>query len=193
MEKIEQYSGRIQLKLSMESRGYEKLKISFIQQQNTYTLIGYRFSFVTGAVLDELSGENGCKDFAASSNALVPKHILRLCKSEMCARHLMAIWTGQFSCARHSNYEPPPLPPLQFELNIGDFLSEFDAISLVEHLDAVVSKFKDATKSSLRRLHYVTTVALPEAIIFAITQVSDTLTIKQQHRFKRKRMMAVLP
>ncbi|VDK41114.1 unnamed protein product [Gongylonema pulchrum] len=89
----------------------------------------------------------------------------------MCARHLMAIWTGQFSCARHSNYEPPPLPPLQFELNIGDFLSEFDAISLVEHLDAVISKFKDATKSSLRRLHYVTTVALPEAIIFAITQI----------------------
>lgn len=43
---------------------------------------------------------------------------------------------------------------------------------LVEHLDATVAKFKDAMKSSLRRLHYVTTVAVPEAVVFAITQVS---------------------
>uniref|UniRef100_A0A1I7VF06 PWWP domain-containing protein n=1 Tax=Loa loa TaxID=7209 RepID=A0A1I7VF06_LOALO len=113
--------------------------------------------------------ENGCK--AASVNILAPKEILRLCKSEMCARHLMAIWTGQFTCTRHAGYEPPFMAPLQFELNTGDLLPETDGISLVEHLDATVAKFKDAMKSSLRRLHYVTTVAVPEAIIFAITQI----------------------
>ncbi|KAK6107327.1 hypothetical protein QQG55_27775 [Brugia pahangi] len=113
--------------------------------------------------------ENGCK--AASSSVLSPKEILRLCKSEMCARHLMAIWTGQFTCTRHAGYEPPVMAPLHFELNIGNLLPETDATSLVEHLDSTVSKFKDAMKSSLRRLHYVTTVAVPEAIIFAITQI----------------------
>uniref|UniRef100_A0A8R1TN36 PWWP domain-containing protein n=1 Tax=Onchocerca volvulus TaxID=6282 RepID=A0A8R1TN36_ONCVO len=113
--------------------------------------------------------ENGCK--TASSNVLSPKEILRLCKSEMCARHLMAIWTGQFTCIRHAGYEPPVIAPLHFELNIGDLLPETDAISLVEHLDATVAKFKDAMKSSLRRLHYIITVAVPEAIIFAITQI----------------------
>ncbi|MCP9260240.1 hypothetical protein DINM_003611 [Dirofilaria immitis] len=113
--------------------------------------------------------ENGCK--TASSNVLAPKEILRLCKSEMCARHLMAIWTGQFTCTRHAGYEPPVTASLHFDLNIGDLLPETDAISLVEHLDATVAKFKDAMKSSLRRLHYITTVAVPEAIIFAITQI----------------------
>uniref|UniRef100_A0A158Q7Z9 PWWP domain-containing protein n=1 Tax=Elaeophora elaphi TaxID=1147741 RepID=A0A158Q7Z9_9BILA len=113
--------------------------------------------------------ENGCK--AASSSVLAPKEILRLCKSEMCARHLMAIWTGQFTCTRHAGYEPPVIAPLHFELNTGDLLPETDAILLVEHLDATVAKFKDAMKSSLRRLHYVTTVAVPEAVIFAITQI----------------------
>ncbi|VDO61083.1 unnamed protein product [Onchocerca flexuosa] len=113
--------------------------------------------------------ENGCK--ATSSNVLAPKEILRLCKSEMCARHLMAIWTGQFTCIRHAGYEPPVIAPLHFELNIGDLLPETDAISLIEHLDATVAKFKDAMKSSLRRLHYIITVAVPEAIIFAITQI----------------------
>ncbi|VDM91307.1 unnamed protein product [Litomosoides sigmodontis] len=113
--------------------------------------------------------ENGCK--VASNNVLAPKEILRLCKSEMCARHLMAIWTGQFTCTRHAGYEPPAMAPLHFELNTGDLLPETDAIMLVEHLDATVAKFKDAMKSSLRRLHYVTTVAVPEAVVFAITQI----------------------
>lgn len=62
--------------------------------------------------------ENGCK--TGSSNELAPSEILRLCKSDNCSRHLMAIWNGQFQCARHSCYIPPAIPPLHFDLDIGE-------------------------------------------------------------------------
>lgn len=55
---------------------------------------------------------------------------------------------------------------------LGNLLNEADASHLIDVVDCWVQKFREPEKSITRRLHYIVTVALPEALVYGISQVN---------------------
>uniref|UniRef100_A0A915ABJ5 PWWP domain-containing protein n=1 Tax=Parascaris univalens TaxID=6257 RepID=A0A915ABJ5_PARUN len=115
--------------------------------------------------------ENGRKNKDEKKVDIKAEELLACCISEECRRRLLSVWLGMHSSVRHANYQRPVSMPLHFELQIGNLLNEADASHLIDVVDCWVQKFREPEKSVTRRLHYIVTVALPEALIYGISQV----------------------
>uniref|UniRef100_A0A183V6U3 PWWP domain-containing protein n=1 Tax=Toxocara canis TaxID=6265 RepID=A0A183V6U3_TOXCA len=115
--------------------------------------------------------ENGWGNNEDKRKEIKPEELMEHCVSQNCRRHLLTIWSGTRSSERQSTYRRPAITPLRFEIHIGNLLPEADAGRLVDILEGWVQGFQDPEKSVIRRLHYIASVALPEALIYGITQV----------------------
>uniref|UniRef100_A0A9J2PYL4 PWWP domain-containing protein n=1 Tax=Ascaris lumbricoides TaxID=6252 RepID=A0A9J2PYL4_ASCLU len=115
--------------------------------------------------------ENGWKNKEEKKTEIKPEELLACCISEECRRRLLSVWLGMHSSVRQANYRRPVSMPLHFELQIGNLLNEADASHLIDVVDCWVQKFREPEKSITRRLHYIVTVALPEALVYGISQV----------------------
>ncbi|VDN50059.1 unnamed protein product [Dracunculus medinensis] len=125
---------------------------------------------------EKANGENSTdaatEDISIGHGILDSDNILKYSMSYMCMRHLKAIASEQIDCSRHKTYSIPSYLPLHFDLKIGSLLDEASISCLIEYIDDHIPRIKSiGGTSSLRRLHYIVTVALPEAIIYAIMQL----------------------
>ncbi|VDK55127.1 unnamed protein product [Anisakis simplex] len=101
------------------------------------------------------------------------EELFERCISQSCRKHLLSIWIKMKQSNRHAQYEQrfSTHTPLQFQVQIGNLIPNEDVIRLMDVLEGWIRQFKASEKSVTRRLHYVVSVALPEALVYAISEL----------------------
>ncbi|MFH4979299.1 hypothetical protein AB6A40_006008 [Gnathostoma spinigerum] len=103
---------------------------------------------------------------------LLPSEVQSVCESDGCLSFLKQIWQRKIPCERHQKYKVPPLDSLSLAVPIGDILPESSCVSLIGRYCECLSSFPDALPL-VHLVHYVATVALPEAVIYSIAKVRN--------------------